>query len=497
VEAAVEQEQENQRQRNLANRAADRSTRVEAAKAALAMSPDQLADLEKTDLFLARAARYAPTRALMEAYASLPEEQMDTLTNTGLLSVRYDKASPALRQAVRIACQLQHRYLAWTRQVVGSPYSDEADAWESELDQLESRLQSDGGVLIRIHGRSRDDGFGPQLTVESDDVSFGTMLLPARRSRVTAPGNPYQGLLVETGETAEAARNVVEKSRADWLKLRDAREWDESDWVEPTDPRLHDMLALPATSDNAVILSHAQQVISDHTGISVISDYFTAEWVGPSPNQPALGGPLWRDLYVLGKLGQFSWNHVGDCLVFHRTNWYQLSGGELRESLIADYLARIERQGHLTLDDVAELAFALATRRGAGRLGRFSLPANLHDAGASQAAYPYSRWPLLLWRALSPGERAAAESEQGLRFGDLPRKRVAALARAAWPVARPFGDGQTPDDRIRGGVFTVRRSQGIDERGAYTRHGLSIEYLDGEREPMTVTVVLHEAKPES
>src|SRR4030042_105242 len=71
-----------------------------------------------------------------------------------------------------------------------------------------------------------------------------------------------------------------------WGRRRHAGEWDESDGIPPSDPKLHETLALPATSDNAVILSHAQQVISGHTGISVISDYFTAEWIGPSPNQP-------------------------------------------------------------------------------------------------------------------------------------------------------------------------------------------------------------------
>jgi hypothetical protein len=324
--------------------------------------------------------------------------------------------------------------------------------------------------------------------------SFGTSLVPARFARMPWRGNAYEWLLVQTGEMIEAARGMVEKSRADWINLRNEREWDETGWVEPTDPRLHEVLDLPIGDEGFVVLSEAQQLISERTGLSIIADYFTDEWIGPSPNQPPLSGPLWHDLCVLGKLGQYEWMQAGDCLIFHRTRWYDAAQFELPESLIAEYRARLARQGHFTLDDVAELASTLERRPAAGMRGRFSLPRELYEAGAT--IHPRDSWALAIWHVLSPDERAAAESEQGLRFADVPGRRVAALAKAAWPVAGPFGEPQTPDDRIRGGVFTVRRSEGSDEQSSYTQYDLGIEYPDDPREALTTTVMLREMKPQ-
>jgi hypothetical protein len=276
---------------------------------------------------------------------------------------------------------------------------------------------------------------------------------------------------------------------AEWITQRDAREWDEGDWVEPSDPRLHQTVALPANRDTAVPLSAVQQALADGTGMSVVSDYFTGSRVWLYPTAPALGGPVWRDLYVLGRVGRYDWQVAGDCLVFHHTSWYELAQGELPESVLNDYLQRVARQGHLTLDDVAELASIIAGRSGGPR----SLPRELSDAHASD---PWSRWALLLWRALSPDERAAAEGEQGLCFGDLPGKRAAALARTAWPDPGTSQDDRAPEERIRGGVFRMRKSAGSDERGAYTRYDLSIEYPGESREPTVISAFLHEVKPE-
>jgi len=320
------------------------------------------------------------------------------------------------------------------------------------------------------------------------------MLVPARFSLFQWPGSPYEWLLVRTGETPDAARSMVKKSGEDWPKLVEARLWAEAGWTEPTDPRLHEVVDWPVDDEGFVRLSGAQQRISDRTGLSIISDWFTYDAIPQYPGQPALGGPLWHDLYVLGKLGQYKWVQAGDCLVFHRTDWHLRAQRELPESLIAEYKARLARQGHFTLEDIAELASVLALRP-LPRPGGFSMPLELHDTGACVAACPNSRWPLLLWRALSPDERAAGESEQGLRFADLPGRSAAALARAAWPVAQPVDHGQTPDDRIRGGIFTVRRSEGSDEQGSYAQYDLGIEYPDDPREAITATVMLHEVKP--
>ena len=492
VETAVQQERDRQRAAFQESWRQRGQECLDDVRRALAMSPDELAELEKTDIFIARAARYPPTRTLMEAYLSLPEEQLTQLVETRGLEFRYQEATPVLRAAVEAACEMHRRYAQWAQTAL--PDSENTDDWEAQLRHLEEQLRAGGDATIRIRvspgGR---EYLGPVLSVQSESVSFGTMLVPARFSRTAFPGSEYEWLLVETGEAAEDARRIVENSSDEWLKLRDARQWDESGWVEPTDLRLHQPWLFSIEPQSLVRQSDMQQAIAAQIGLSLVSDYFTDGWISLQPSQPSLDGPIWRALYLLGLSSGYKWKAVGDCLLFHRTNWYELAQQELPEALLDDYLRRMEHQGHLTLDDVAELASVLATRPGAGRRGGFSLPSELDDA--RPATYPYSRWALLLWGALSPSERAAAESEQGLPFEELGYARTAAIAKAAWPVRGPFDDDQASEERIRGAVFRVARSEGTDELGAYTGYDLGIEYPDDSREPMTVSLVLHDRDP--
>ncbi len=54
---------------------------IDEVRRALTMSPSKLAELEQSDLFLARAARDPEFRALMEAVVALPDTQMQALTD--------------------------------------------------------------------------------------------------------------------------------------------------------------------------------------------------------------------------------------------------------------------------------------------------------------------------------------------------------------------------------------------------------------------------------
>ncbi len=493
VEAAAEQE--NQERRAAVQEARRQRTResIDDARRALAMSPAALDDLEKTDIFLARAARYAPTRSLMEAYVSLPEEELTKLADAGHLELPYNEAPAALRDAIGDAVQLERRYLEWARAQPGLPYPDTVAASATEADSLQAQLEAGGDVTIHIIDHGREVGIGPLLQIESDEGSIGMMLVPARLSRMNFPGNPYEWLLVQTGDTPEQAVSAIQRSTDEWLKLRDARQWDESGWVEPTDPRLHRVVEFPIRGGEGakyVSILEFEQLVAAQTGISIVSDYFTDANAGIYPGQPPLGDSLWRDLYNLGRTGQFTWRQAGDCLVFHHTDWYRRAQFELPESLIADYQARLSLQGHLTLDDVAELASVLTQRPSPNMRGWFALPGDLSEAGAPQTAYP--RWALLLWHELSPQERTAAQSEEGLRFADLSVRRAATLENAAWPSGGPFGDSRAPEDQVRGGVFRARCSTGTDEHGAYTRWDLAIETADSSWEPMSVQVMLYE-----
>ena len=472
-----------------------RADRIEDARRALVMSSGELGKLEKTDLFLARAVRHPEARALMQSLLALPQERMEELVSTGRTRFNYADAPPALRQAARLVIALQRRWVDWARAWppdIGPLEEFDPTNTAAQLAGLQQDLDSDSEVVVLFHFSAFQ---GAVMSLVGPGGSTGQTVVPARPPMLSNSGSYYEFLLVETGDDLSSAKETIDRLTTDWVKRQDALEWDENEstWAEPADPRLHEVLEFPANSDQVIALSDAQRAISDRTGLSVISDYFIDDTIGLSPNQPALGGPLWHDLYILGYLGQFTWQQAGDCLVFHRTHWYQWTQREVPESLIADYMGRMERQGHLTLGDVAELAAALTLRPGGGVGGGFILPARLHDAGASQAAYPRYRWALLLWRALSPNERAAAEGEQGLRFADLSGRRAAVLA---GPVQlRPPGDQPAAQETMRTGVFHVRRSDGVDEQGSYVRYDFAIEFPDSLREPMTTQVVLYEVKP--
>jgi hypothetical protein len=64
-----------------------RRERLEAARRALQMSPEELEQLEQSDLLLARAMRYPPMRANIEFIFSLPPEKLDQLASAGHASI--------------------------------------------------------------------------------------------------------------------------------------------------------------------------------------------------------------------------------------------------------------------------------------------------------------------------------------------------------------------------------------------------------------------------
>jgi beta-lactamase regulating signal transducer with metallopeptidase domain len=76
-----------------------REARVTAARRALAMSAEELAELEETDLYLARSVKDPRSRFMLELFLSLPEDQMNQFIDTGTAAMPYPKAPDHFREA--------------------------------------------------------------------------------------------------------------------------------------------------------------------------------------------------------------------------------------------------------------------------------------------------------------------------------------------------------------------------------------------------------------
>ena len=452
---------------------------IEDARHALAMSPEELAELEKSDLFLARAAQHPLWRELMESYVSLADEYRDQLTERGRLSFRYPDAPPSLRAAVGVAIRLEREHLHWARTQVdpadlSPPYG--VIAQEAGLAEAESRL-ADGSLTIHVLDYGREGGFGPQLVMDwegAGETTPGATLVPPIRPRATHSGNWYQWLLVATGDTPQQALDIVQRSARESQRLRDERQWDDSDWIEPSDPRLHQKVSIPVygteqEGNQYVSLLELQQLVAAETGLSIIADYFTEAGAGLYAGQHPLGEALWRDLYILGQTGQYEWRLAGDALVFHHTNWAWLAARELPESLLSKYRTRLAEQGHFTLDDAIEFAIDTEGHPAFSQRGGAAVPHALNKEGLGQGRGHGVSAPLLFYNSLTSAQQTRARKPGGLPLAELHAKGRSYLLRYV-PVGGSDREESVREILARRATFSLTVSRGEQQGRPYTEY---------------------------
>lgn len=208
---------------------------------------------------------------------------------------------------------------------------------------------------------------------------------------------------------------------------------------QPDDPDLLQTVAIGSgpVSD----LAELQRLIAEEADLSLVSDYFVS---AKKPRVPAWARgevALWRLLDALaadGANGQrYAWEKVGRCLVFRHTEWIRLVRREVPESLILEFRSRLESQGELTLEDIADLAAALAERG----LSASHLPDDLRSAGIPRAL-DSSGWALLLYSSLSDEQRAKVRTPEGLPFDEMTPDQQRLVRDGAH--GNPFTSGQAP-----------------------------------------------------
>jgi hypothetical protein len=438
-------------QRSLARRP-EREARIEEAHRALAMSPEQLAELDKSDLFLARNVQSPQSRAMLELFLSLPQEDMEPFLDTGETRMDYAAAPEQFRLAAdRLLREARSRY-AGRQDEIGRDLSDQVKSMQDSPSQIVLGYEEfEGLVYLRV-------------TLRPGRV--GGLTEPALWPRfpVGPPEDWLHSLLLAAGYPNEEAADALFQ---EWSQ-KGTEEDRHQRWVEPSDPELHRRVAL--TAEGLVQLSDIEQMIADQTSFSVISDSFTLMLEVPEEARADL--PLWRALNILGDRWRYRWKAAGNCLVFHRQEWYARAGQEIPERIVLAYREKLANQGRFTLDDVAAFAVALSHPTDV-----VAVPPDLFDAGLLPPAV--SPGIFVFYASLSPEQRKKAESPTGLSFADMSPAQQDQVRQRAAALTPPV-----PADQVAAAVFRLKQS--VSEEGSFRRDRFDLDLAFGDQLDETV-----------
>jgi beta-lactamase regulating signal transducer with metallopeptidase domain len=409
-----------------------REARIAAARAALAMSPDQLKELAKTDPLLAAAAQDSDTRRTMELFFSLPEGQMQEFTRTGWLPISMSSASSGLQQSVRdfAASRLQEARQKDEHPEFWQGFTEgleQANLTYQDTDRYATNSPAGWGIILGVD------------TTGDSGMSYGdsALVIPPHGPGDRASFPPLRELLIRTGLDGRSAgallADLAKQAEQERLVARDQRR--QREWREPRSPALHKEVVLPFTEPVDPV--EVQRFLATETGLSFISDYFTEWGPRPIPEEARVRMPVWRLLYLLGEywFWTYDWNEVGDCLVFHDRMWCSRSLKECPESLVTAYRERLAEQGALTLDDAAAFATELERRRPRNpKLRALSpaIPLDLEEAGFF--GHELSSGPLLLYATLTPEQKVQASTEAGLAYAQMTSAQQARVAQIGQPL---------------------------------------------------------------
>ncbi len=441
-----------------------RMERIAAASRALSLGQRQLAELEKTDLFLARAAKDPYARAQMEAFFSLSSEQMNQFIQQRRISFSYRDAPPSIQAAARAS--LAARLARAEHQIANPIPGEEPDPalLKEWADRARALLADPSGSTLSYQqvGNLEFDGLGIMLFVNSD----GDVAIPVRCRRMLLRGDYYERLLLAAGtEDRDAAKKIND----DWYKreIERQRQEQQQGWIPPTNRRLVRTVKLSELT--VPDFAKFGKTVADMSGVSVISDYFAAPMYEVEPGKAPAELPLWRTLYFLGQANGYQWKAVDDCLLFHHERWYDLVRDEVPESLILEYERKLTENGRLTLDDVAAFAQALALRHiPANRGGFIALPLDLART-TGNAFNPPNFWALPLYASLSPEQVARAKSAAGLPYSTLTRTQRQSVDGIA--VAHGIAADQTTN-----ATFALSESAETNEQERFLAYDFRLQF---------------------
>ena len=422
---------------------AKRVARLEELKRALAMSPEQLKELEKEDLFLAKALQDEDKRAEAGLFFALPPDQLQRFADTGRVQPRYeDLTSDAKAEFERLLRRMTHDP---NLDIPNSPWPDYQEQeiyrftrervakWRESSNPCVDLVNVGGSLSVGLPGIFLVFPVPPKYPTERDRGEFTSLVEPER--------------IPTSMEDANRIRNEAKRIVSEWIdkgRALQAQQWDSSqqgEGQEPTDPVLLQPVGLRTSGQSE--LAPLQREIAGDTGLDLLSDYFSERPIAVSGSltEPQ---PLWRLLNTLSAETECVWRKTGSYIVFHHIKWYGLSPGEMPEALVMRYRQRVADVGHLTIDDVAELATSWKPKD----IRTYGIPKDLQDAGLG-----YSSHVLLLYSSLTPGQIAAARTSSGLACAELTMAQRKFLADMISQELN--GPRMTMDEALARGHFRV------------------------------------------
>lgn len=135
--------------------------------------------------------------------------------------------------------------------------------------------------------------------------------------------------------------------------------------------------------------------------------------------------PLYKVLIALEKAG-YLWERGEGTLRIRPDDWLTRRAPEISEALIAQYMRLYDKQGRLTLDDVAALVSSLTDTQLVKGLNRTDL-GEIVDWQVQDPDGPGVRDILRLYRSMTPAQKAALVSESSLRISQLTADQVQRL----------------------------------------------------------------------
>jgi beta-lactamase regulating signal transducer with metallopeptidase domain len=467
ADAGMAELHESERRRRSEEQRPAFESRIAEARQALAMSPEELKELEQSDLLLARAAQDPEARKWLELFASLPDDRMQELAANGWFQWDYFRDAPErFQEASRDLLEARYRE-AMNAQDQDEGRFDSAEFNKFFLDHLSNVSIGYQGALHR--------GISLRLETyrkEGNALGTGIGTVPPKFPDSHSTYWPRK-LLLQTGtpdeQTADALlAELVSKGDAEAQERQQRKR--EAEWREPRSPALRRTITLPFSTEEPVARAEVQRLIAHETGLSLVSDYFTGWGPMPIPEDALASMPAWRLLYLLGEkwFWSYEWAEMGDCLVFHDRYWYRKAPRELPESLIEACREKLDEQDRFTLEDVVAIAQRLASRRAAllatgGGLGndRISVPSDLERAGLKGLCLPSEA--LLIYGSLSPEQRDKALHEDGLPYAEMTPEQRELVRR----THRRGNDRRPlPEKQISQAVFRVRQRTWGEGSGA-------------------------------
>ncbi len=361
------------------------------------------------------------------------------------------------------------------------------EQWQPRVADTDVRLQQP--VEIEILGRAAVPAL--ELLSEETGVSLGVApenldTVGERKLTIISKGLTLKTIMVQIPEALQECHWDIDRSGEEpvYLLHRDSgvegairglmghgreRTWSAGDRgdplsqrehlpiarAEPTDPVLLRSFAFPDCT--AVGPSNVLQAVAAATGLAIVSDFFTDGLPHHIPSEAAHGVPLWRLLDTLrrepGEGDVYCWRKAGECLVFYHRDWYERVPKEIPDGMIVKYRERLQTQGELTLDDLAELAGEVIERV----LRLDSFPPDLRRAGVCTSLKAYS-WALLLYASLTPDQIEKLRSPEGLRYHDMTADQQRQIAARAASHPLSIGKEQLATFHLRESTNTTPTS---------------------------------------